>query len=100
VIRAGALRRSRQRIDDEPNLLTRFKLARLSDAGPLCRDVLSAATIEFERLSDRETAPGCSFREAVRIDRTTAEVGEPFTLTRRAAVSLALSVEPGLQRGA
>jgi hypothetical protein len=71
-------------------LLTRFKLARLSDDGPLCRDVLSAATIEFERLTDRETAPGCSFRDAVRIDRTTADVGEPFTLTCRTAVSLAL----------
>lgn len=46
--------------------------------------------MEFERLSDRETAPGCSFHDAVRIDGTTARVGEPFTLTCRAAVSLAL----------
>jgi hypothetical protein len=78
------------RIAEEPNVLTRFKLSRLSDDGGLCRDVLSAASIEFERLSDRETAPGCSFHDAVRIDRTTAKVGEPFTLTCRAAVSLAL----------
>ena len=78
------------RIDEEPNLLTPFKLARLSDDGPLCRDVLSRAEMQFERLSDRETGPGCSFHDAVRIDRTTANVGEPFTLTCRAAVSLAL----------
>jgi hypothetical protein len=78
------------RVDDEPNLLTRLKLARLSDDAATCRNVLSAATMEFERLSDRETGPGCSFHDAVRIDRTTASVSEPFTLTCRAAVSLAL----------
>jgi hypothetical protein len=78
------------RIDEEPSLLTRFKLSRLSGDGGLCGSVLSTADMTFERLSDRETGPGCRFRDAVRIDRTTATVGEPFTLTCRAAVSLAL----------
>jgi hypothetical protein len=78
------------RIDDEPRLFTRLKLARLSRDGQLCRDVLSTATIEFARLSDRETGSGCRFQDAVRIDRTTAGVSKPFTLTCRAAVSLAL----------
>jgi hypothetical protein len=78
------------RIDDEPNVLTRLKLARLSQDGALCRKVLSGAEMQFEAVTDRETGPGCSFHDAVRIDRTTADVGEPFTLTCRAAVSLAL----------
>ena len=78
------------RIDEKPNLLTRFKLSRLSGDGRLCGNVLSTADMSFERLSDRETGPGCSFHDAVRIDGTTARVGKPFTLTCRAAVSLAL----------
>jgi hypothetical protein len=77
-------------LDEEPGVFTRFKLARLSDDGERCFAVLATAPLEFEPLTDRETGQGCGFHDAVRIDRTTAAVGEPFTLTCRAAVSLAL----------
>ena len=65
-----------------------LQLSGPSGDGRLCGNVLTAADMTFERLTDRETGPGCSFHDAVRIDGTTARVGEPFTQTCRAAVSL------------
>lgn len=77
-------------LEEEPGLFTRFKLARLSADPGRCFAVLATAPMQVERLTDRETGPGCGLHDAVRIDRTTAAVGEPFALTCRAAVSLAL----------
>lgn len=73
-----------------PNFLTRYKLARLSHSPTLCHEVLETSGFEYERLTDRETGPQCGFTNAVRIDRTSAQVGEAFSLTCRAAVSLAM----------
>lgn len=78
------------RIDDVPNLLTRYKLARLARDDAQCRQTLAGATMRYAELPDRDTGPGCGFRNAVRIERTSAAVGEPFSLSCRAAVSLAL----------
>jgi hypothetical protein len=73
-----------------PNLLTRMKLARLSDDGDACRAVLARTSIEFEKLDDRITGDNCGFTDAVLVRRTPTETGEAFSLTCRAAVSLAL----------
>jgi hypothetical protein len=73
-----------------PNLLTRFKLSRLSDDAELCRAVLSRTATEFELLTDRVTGNDCGFHNAVLVRRTSADVGEEFSLTCRTAVSLAL----------
>jgi hypothetical protein len=84
-------------IEETPGWLTRYKLERLDDAPALCLAVLEKATMRFKPVADRVTAPGCSFNNAVRIERTSAQVGEPFTLSCPAAVSLALWERHALQ---
>jgi hypothetical protein len=44
----------------------------------------------FTPVADQVTGPECGFHNAVRIERTSAATRQPFTLTCRAAVSLAL----------
>ena len=77
-------------IDAQPNLLTRYKLSRLSEDSELCARVLADADLTYSRLPDRVTGPACGLFDAVTIERTTSEVGQPFSLTCRTAVSLAL----------
>lgn len=78
------------RIEEPPGLLTRFKLARASEDPRACMGVLAQARMTFVPLEDRVTGRGCGFRDAVRIARTSIEVGEPFALSCRAALSLAM----------
>jgi hypothetical protein len=87
-------------IDEAPGWLTRYKLARLDDAPAACLATLEEATMRFEPLADRVTGPNCGFDNAVRIERTSAQVGEPFTLSCPAAVSLALWERHALQPAA
>lgn len=77
------------RIDDAPNLFTRWKLLRASGDPALCRSVLAGSGFRYTPVDDRETGPGCGFVNAVRIARTGVAV-EPFTLSCRAALSLAM----------
>lgn len=84
-------------IEQAPNFLTRFKLMRLSRDDALCRQVLATAELRYQYLPDRITGPGCGFRNAVRIEATSAAVGTPFSLSCQAAVSLALSEKHTLQ---
>lgn len=78
------------RIDETPHWLTRYKLSRLSAEPGLCAAVLEKAAMRWQPVPDRVTAPGCGFSNAVRIERTQVQVGPAFTLSCRAAVSLAL----------
>src|SRR4051794_6583756 len=77
-------------VDDPPNALTRYKLARLSHDAPACRATLAGAAVRFTPLPDRTTGAGCGFDDAVRIEATTARVDPPFALSCRSAVALAL----------
>jgi hypothetical protein len=77
-------------IDAKPNLLTRYKLSRLTKDSELCDRVLATAEMTYEPLPDRQTGPECGLYHAVRIEHTTASVSAPFALSCRAAVSLAL----------
>jgi len=77
-------------IAETPNFLTRYKLAYLSQNAPLCRSVLSQARMRYTPLPDRETGPGCGFTNAVRVEATSVSIGEPFALSCRSAVALAL----------
>lgn len=88
------------RIDDAPNLLTRFKLDRASSDRALCREALSQADMRLQPVEDRVTGPDCGFDNAVRIARSSIAVGEPFTLSCRAALSLAMWERHGLQQAA
>lgn len=77
-------------VNAEPNFLTRYKLDRLSKSSEQCQQVLATTNIEYQELDDRVTGPACGFFNAVRIEKTSNRVGEPFSLSCRAAVSLAL----------
>jgi hypothetical protein len=94
--------RARLDLDAAPNLLTRYKLARLSNDNELCVDVLASAQMTYHALPDEPTGEECGLFDAVAIERTASEVGDPFSLTCRAAVSLALwekhAVAPAAQR--
>jgi len=78
------------KIEEPLNWLTRIKLARLSTNDDLCLSVLAEAQMSYHAVPDRETGPGCAFDNAVRIERTSLRIGEPFTLSCRSAVALAL----------
>lgn len=88
------------RIDAQPNLLTRFKLARASGDRDACRAALAQAGMRLVPLEDRSTGPGCGFDNALRIERTSVAVGEPFSLSCRAALSLAMWERHVLQQAA
>jgi hypothetical protein len=83
-----------------PNFLTRYKLSRLTGDGGLCREVLQHAALEFVPLADSVTGEGCGFTNAVTVHRTSAEVGEEFSITCRTAASLALWERHALQPAA
>ncbi|TDK28371.1 extensin family protein [Luteimonas aestuarii] len=88
------------RIDASPNLLTGIKLARASTDRVACREALGQAGMRLTALPDRETGDGCGFDNAYRIDRTSVAVGEPFSLSCRAALSLAMWERHALQQAA
>lgn len=77
-------------LDQPLDWLTRLKLQRLSTDAALCEAVLTQADMRYRPVPDRETAPGCGFENAVRIERTSVDVGTPFLLSCRTAVALAL----------
>ncbi len=78
------------RLDELPNFLTRFKLARASGNVEACRETLAQAGWSYTAIDDQMSAAGCGYRNAVRIDRMQATVDSAFTLSCRAALSLAL----------
>ena len=77
-------------LDAPPNLLTRYKLSRLSDDSDLCGRVLAQSELRYRPVADETTGPDCGLFDVVTIERSSADVGQPFSLTCRAAVSLAL----------
>jgi len=91
---------ARLSIAEVPGWLTRYKLERLDGAPAICLTVLAQATMQFTPVTDRVMGSGCGFDNAVRIERTSVEVGDPFTLSCPAAVSLALWERHALQPAA
>ena len=85
-----------------PNFLTRYKLGRLSKDSEACQSVLTTTQMKYTPIDDEMTGDACGFFNAVRISRTTADVGSNFALTCRSAVSLALwerhVVQPNAER--
>lgn len=77
-------------LDAPPDRFTRMRLARLGDDDNACLAVLADAGMRLRRLPDKVTDPGCGFDNAVEIRRSTVGFNASFTLTCRAAVSLAL----------
>jgi hypothetical protein len=88
------------RIEEPFNWLTHYKLARLSKDPALCRAVLAQAEMRYRELPDRETGEGCGLHNAVRVEATSARISEPFMLSCRSAVAVALWEYHVLQPGA
>ena len=86
--------------DETPNLLTQYKLARAAGDPALCRATLAQARLRYTPIEDQRTAPGCGFDNAIRIARSSVAVGEPFALSCRAALSLAMWERHVLQQAA
>ncbi|QOW21961.1 MULTISPECIES: extensin-like domain-containing protein [Lysobacteraceae] len=87
-------------IDEPPNLLTGFKLSRTSSDPEACRAALADAQMAWTPLEDRVTGPGCGFENAVAITRSSVAVNAPFSLSCRAALSLAMWERHVLQQAA
>ena len=87
-------------IDAPQNLLTGFKLSRASADPQACKAALADALMDWSPLLDRVTAPGCGFDNALSITRTSVAVNAPFSLSCRAALSLAMWERHVLQQAA
>lgn len=87
-------------IDAPPNFLTGFKLSRASADPQACKAALADARMEWSPLEDRNTAPGCGFDNAVVIAGTSVAVNAPFSLSCRAALSMAMWERHVLQQAA
>jgi hypothetical protein len=88
------------RIDAPLNGLTRHKLIRDSADREACQAALAQAPMRLVPLEDHETGVGCGFDNAVTIERTSVAVGPPFSLSCRAALSLAMWERHTLQQAA
>lgn len=87
-------------ITEEPGLLTRYKLRRVSGDPALCLRVLATAEMKWEAVADRDTGKDCSQRDAVRISATRLRLSDSFVLTCPAAVSLAMWEQHNVLRAA
>ena len=87
-------------VAEAPNLLTRFKLARLERDPAACLATLSRTAFRFRPIADRETGSGCGFRNAVSIISADVSLGGALTLSCPATVALALWERHALQPSA
>ena len=69
---------------------TRFKLSRVSRDRQMCLATLEQTGMRYEPVADRTIAVGCELTNAVRVRATSVAVGEPFVLSCRSALALAL----------
>jgi hypothetical protein len=90
------------RLDEPPGFLTRYKLSRASNDAAACRETLAQTPWRYVPIDDEVTKPGCGYSNAVRIERMSADVNEPFAASCREALSLALwerhVLQPAAQR--
>jgi len=87
-------------VRDAPNLLTGFKVWRLSEDRALCDLALATADLRFTRLPDSTPQPGCPLRNAVRVQGGSVGLSSSFMATCPLAVSFALFERHGLQPAA
>jgi hypothetical protein len=75
---------------EAPNLLTRFKLARLERNRQECAAVLGRSDVAHTPVPDLATAEGCGFEGAVRVARSGVSFGSDFVVTCPLAVAWSL----------
>ncbi len=87
-------------VRETPNLLTPFKLWRLSGDRELCDLALATSDLRFTRLPGSTPHPGCPIENAVRIQGANVGLSSSFMATCPLAVSFALFERHGLQPAA
>lgn len=75
---------------EEPNVLTRFKLARLERNARECAAVLGRTNVSHTPIPDQATGEGCGFEGAVRVARSGVTFGSDFVATCPLAVAWSL----------
>jgi hypothetical protein len=76
--------------EEPPGWLTRHKLRKLDEDAGVCLAFLATTPLQATPVPDRRTGEGCGFDNAVLVRRMAVQVNAPFTLSCRAAASLAL----------
>jgi hypothetical protein len=87
-------------IDEPPNFLTEYKLARLAGDGARCRSLLAGADLRHAPIADRDNGGGCFFKDAVQFSGTGISYGGNLILTCRMAVAMAMFERHVLQPAA
>jgi hypothetical protein len=85
---------------EAPNILTRFKLARLERNPDECTGVLKRTAVAQTPIPDQTTGDGCGFEGAVRVARSGVSFGSDFVATCPLAVAWALFETHALQPAA
>ena len=83
-----------------PDLLTGYKLARARSDPARCQAALAQTGMIYERLPDRDTAPGCGFKNAVRLKSAGLRIGAPLSLSCPMALSFFMWERHSLQPAA
>lgn len=90
------------RLEDPPNFLTEYKLARLSGDIQRCRAMLAASDLRHVPIEDSDNGGGCFFKDAVQIGGSPASYGGNVILTCRMAAAMAMFdrhvVQPAAQK--
>ncbi|RYZ11783.1 MAG: extensin family protein [Comamonadaceae bacterium] len=84
----------------EPGPLTGWRLARAKADPVACMAALGRTDAVFERVTDRVTAPGCGFSNAVRLSAVGTRLSSPATLSCPVALSLVMWQRHTLQPAA
>lgn len=87
-------------LDERPNFLTEYKLARLGRDAGRCRALLSAASLRYSAIADRDNGGGCFFRDAVQVSGASVAYDGSLILTCRMAVAMAMFERHVLQPAA
>lgn len=83
-----------------PGPLTSYKLSRALNDPARCRDALAQTGMQYDRLPDRVTGPGCGFENAVRLRSAPVRFGAPLTLSCPVALSFFMWERHALQPAA
>ncbi|VTU33201.1 hypothetical protein H4CHR_03164 [Variovorax sp. PBS-H4] len=85
----------------EPNFLTGLKLRRARSDPARCFAVLEQSGLQYERVADRNTGPGCDLTHALRLrGGRSVSLSSPTLVSCRAALSFAMWERHALQPAA
>ncbi|MNO43959.1 hypothetical protein D3C76_341940 [compost metagenome] len=87
-------------VREPPNLVTRFKLARLRNDPQLCDQALATSTLRYAHQADSEASKGCPLRNVVRVQGSDVRVSSSFLASCPLAVAFALFERHALQPAA